>query len=86
VNSDDIDKLQGNLTRLLEERLNTTNPDGGSDDLDATLSERTNKGAEIEKLIEEFQEPLKEACDKSLRQRTMKKIQPINQCPGGQMN
>jgi len=53
------DKFQGNLTRLLEERRNTTNTDGGSDDLDATLSERTNKGTEIEKLIEEFQEALK---------------------------
>jgi len=52
VNSDDIDKFQGNLTRLLEERLNTTNTDGGSDDLDATLSEITNKGTKIEKLIE----------------------------------
>ena len=74
MNSDDIDKFQGNLTRLLEERLNTTNTEDGSDDLDATLSERTNKGTEIEKLIEEFQEALKEACDKSFRQRTMKKI------------
>jgi len=74
VNSDDIDKFQGNLTRLLEERLNTTNTEGGSDDLDAILSERTNKGTDIEKLIKEFQEALKEACDKSFRQRTIKKI------------
>jgi hypothetical protein len=74
VNSDDIGKFQGNLTRLLEERFNTTNTDGGSGDLDATLSERANKGTEIEKLIEEFREALKEACDKSFRQRTMRKI------------
>jgi hypothetical protein len=74
VNSDDIDKFQGNLTRLLEERLNTTNTDGGSDDLDATLSEKTNEGTEIEKIIEGFLEALKGACDKSFRQRTVKKI------------
>ena len=68
------DKFQGNLTRLLEERRNTTNTDGGSDDLDATLSEKTNEGTEIEKLIEGFQEALKGACDKSFGQRTVKKI------------
>jgi hypothetical protein len=38
------------------------------------MSERTNEGTEIEKLIEAFQEALKEACDKSFRQRTIKKI------------
>jgi hypothetical protein len=38
VNSDDIDKFQGNLTRLIEERLNTTNTEGRSGDLDATYS------------------------------------------------
>ena len=38
------------------------------------MSEKTNKGTEIEKLIEDFQEALKEAYDKSFRQRTMKKI------------
>jgi len=71
VYSDDIDKFQGNLTRLLEDRINATNTEGVSDDLDGTLSEMTNKRTEIEKLIEVFQEALKEACDKSFRQRTM---------------
>ena len=33
-----IIKFQGNLLRLLEERLNTTNTGGGSVDLDVTLS------------------------------------------------
>ena len=47
--SDDIDKFQGNLTRLLENRLNATNTEGVSDDLDEPLSEMTNKRTEIEK-------------------------------------
>jgi len=74
VNSGDIDKFKGNLSSLPEERINTENTEGGSDDLDATLSERANKGTEIEKLIEEFQEVMKAACDKSFRLRTIKKI------------
>ena len=74
MNSGDIDKFKGNLRGLLEERLNTEDTEGGSDDLDATLSERANKGTEIEKLIEEFQEVMKAACDKSFRLRTIKKI------------
>ena len=61
-------KFQGNLLRLLEERLNTTNTEAGSVDLDVTLSKRANEGTDIEKLIEEFQEVLKAACDKSFRQ------------------
>jgi len=73
VNIDDIDKFQGNLSRLLEDRPNTTNTDGGPDDLDEPLNEMTKKRTEIEKLIE-YQKALKEACDKSFRQRTMKKI------------
>jgi len=56
VNSGDIDKFKGNLSRLLADMLNTENKEGGSDDLDATLGERANEGTEIEKLIEEFQE------------------------------
>ena len=67
------DKFQGNLLILLEERLNTTNTEGGSVDLDVTLSKRANERTGIEKLIEEFQEVLKAACDKSFRQRTTKK-------------
>ena len=43
MNGDDIGKFEGNLARLLDERLTTTNTDGGSDDLDATLSERPTK-------------------------------------------
>jgi hypothetical protein len=67
-------KFQGNLLRLLEEMLNTTNTEGWSVDLDVILSKRTNEGTDIEKLIEEFQEVLKGACDKSFRQqRTTKK-------------
>ena len=34
----------------------------------------SNKGTEIEKLIEEFQEALKAACDKSFRQQTVREI------------
>jgi len=68
VKSEDIVKFQGNLLRLLEERLNTTNTEGGSDDLDITMSKRANEGTEIEKLTEEFQDVLKLACDKSFRQ------------------
>ena len=74
MNIDDIDKFQGNLSRLLEDRPNTTNTDGGPDDLDEPLNEMTKKRTEIEKLIEVFQEALKEACEKLFRQRTMKKI------------
>jgi hypothetical protein len=68
VKSEDIVKFQGNLLRLIEERLNTTNTEGGSVDLDVTLSKRANEGTDIEKLIEEFQGVLKAACDKSFRQ------------------
>ena len=60
----DIDKFQENLLRLQEERLNTTNTEGESVDLDVTLSKRANEETDIEKLIEEFQEVLEE----SLRQ------------------
>jgi GTP1/Obg family GTP-binding protein len=81
VNIDDIDKFQGNLTRFIEERFNTTNTDGGSHDLDEPLSEMTNKQTEIEKLIQEYQKALKEACDKSFRQRTMKKITKYKSVP-----
>jgi hypothetical protein len=35
-------------------RLNTTNTEGGSVDLDVTLSKRANEESDIEKLIEEF--------------------------------
>ena len=59
--SDDIDKFQGNLTRLLEDRINATNTEGVSDDLDGTLSEMTNKQTEIEKILEEYKKALKEA-------------------------
>jgi hypothetical protein len=45
----DIDIFQENLLRLQEERLNTTNTDGGSVDLDVTLSRRANEETDIEK-------------------------------------
>ena len=61
--------------------LNTTNTEGGSHDLGATLSERTNEGTNIEKLIQEFQESLEAACTKSSRQRTMKKVTTIKSVP-----
>lgn len=35
--------------------------------MDVTLSKRVNKGTDIEILVEEFQEVLKAACDKSFR-------------------
>jgi len=74
VKGKDIDKFQGNLLRLQEERLNATNTEGGSVDLDVTLSKRANEETDIEKLIEEFQEVLEAACDKSFRkQQTTKK-------------
>ena len=74
VKGKDIDKYQEYLLRLQEKRLNTTNTEGGSVDLDVTLSKRANEDTNIEKLIEEFQEVLKAACDKSFRkQRTTKK-------------
>jgi hypothetical protein len=72
--SEDIIKFQGNLLRLLDERLNTTNTEGGLVDPDVTLRKRVNEGTYIEKLIDEFQEMLQSACDKSFRQqRTTKK-------------
>ena len=49
VKSEDIVKFQGDLLRLLEERLNTTNKEGGSVDLEITLSTRANEGTDIEK-------------------------------------
>jgi flagellar hook-basal body complex protein FliE len=74
VKSKDIVKFRGNLLRLLEDRLNTTNTEGGSVDLHVTMSKMANEGTDIEKLSEEFQEVLKAACDKSFRQqRTTKK-------------
>jgi len=74
VKNEDLVKFQGNLLRLLEERPNTTNTEGGSVDLGVILSKRANEGTTIEKLIEEFQEVLKAACDKSFgQQRTTKK-------------
>ena len=53
-----------------------TNTEGGSVDLDVKLSKRANEETDIEKLIEEFQEVLKAACDKSFRKQriTMKTI------------
>jgi len=54
VKSEDVVKFQGNLLRLLEERLNTTNTEGVSEDLDVTLSKRANEGTDNEKLSEEF--------------------------------
>ena len=69
-----IDKFQETRHGFQEERLNTTNTDGGSVDLDVTLSKRENEENDIEKLIEELQEVLKAACDKSFRkQRATKK-------------
>ena len=74
MKNEDLVKFQGNLLRLLEERPNTTNTEGGSVDLGVILSKRANEGTTIEKLIEEFQEVLKAACDKSFgQQRTTKK-------------
>jgi hypothetical protein len=74
VKGKDIDKFHGNLLRLQEERLNTTNTEGGSVDLDLTLSKRANEETKNEKLVEEFQEVLKAAWDKSFRkQRATKK-------------
>jgi hypothetical protein len=74
VKGKDIDKFQRNLLRLQEERLNMTNTKGGSVDLDVTLNKRAKEETDIEKLIEEFQEVLKAACDKSFRkERTTKK-------------
>jgi len=67
VKSEDIDKFQGNLLRLLEEKLSMTNTEGGMEDLEAILSKRANEETDIEKLIEEFHEVLKAACDKSFR-------------------
>ena len=82
VKSEDIVKFQGNLLRLLEERLNTTNKEGGSVDLDVTLSKRANEGTDIEKLIEEFQEVLKADCEKSFRkQRNTKKTKTNKSVP-----
>jgi len=65
------DKFQGDL-RLQEERLNMTNTEGGSVNLDVTLSKRANEETDIEKLIEEFQEVLKAACDKFRKQQATK--------------
>jgi hypothetical protein len=74
VKGEDINKFQANLLRLQEEKLNTTNTERGTVDLDVTLSKRANEESGIEKLIEEFQEVLKVACNKSFRkQRTTKK-------------
>jgi len=63
------DKFLGNLLRLQEERLNTTNTEGGSVDLDVTLSKGANEETDIEKFVEELQEVLKGACDKSFRKK-----------------
>jgi hypothetical protein len=82
VNSGDLDKFQGNLIRLAEGRLCTTNTEGGMADLDATLSKRVNEGTDIEKLTKEFQDVLKAACDKSFRkQRTTKKTTTYKSVP-----
>jgi hypothetical protein len=44
-----------------------TNKEGGTDDLDGTLSKRAHEKPDIEESIEEFPEMLKTACDKSFR-------------------
>jgi len=49
VKSEDIEKFQGNLLRLIEEKLSTTNTEGGTEDLDAILSKRAKEGTDIEK-------------------------------------
>jgi len=53
-----------------------TNTEGGTEDLDAILSKRAKEETDIEKLIEEFHEVLKAACDKSFgkQQATRKTI------------
>jgi hypothetical protein len=43
------------------------------EELDATLSNRVKEGTKAEKLIDEFQEVIKAACDKSFRRRLTKK-------------
>jgi hypothetical protein len=74
VKSKDIDKFQGHLLRLLEERLNTRNTEEGLVDLNETLSKRGKEKTYIKKLIEEFPEDLKAVCDMSFKkQRTTKK-------------
>jgi hypothetical protein len=69
------DKFQGNLLRLLDENPSMTNPERGTEDLNAILSKRANEGTDIEKLVQEFLEVLKAVCDKSFRrQQATRKI------------
>ena len=72
VKKEDIKLFQRNLCRLLKEIHNPTNTERGLE-LDATLSNSVKEGTETEKLIDEFQEVIKAACDKSFRRRITKK-------------
>jgi len=73
VKKEDINLFQRNLCRLLEEIHNPTNTERLLEELEATLSNRVKEGTKREKLIDEFQEVIKAACDKSFRLRITKK-------------
>ena len=73
VKKEDINSFQRNFYRLLEEMHNLANTEGGLDELDETLSNRVKERTETEKIIEELQEVLKAACDKSFRRRMTRK-------------
>jgi ribonuclease HI len=82
VKNEDLEKFQGNLLRLLEDKLSTTNTEGGTEDLDAILSKRADEETDIEKLIEVFHEVLKAACDQSFRkQQATRKIRTNKSVP-----
>jgi hypothetical protein len=73
VKKENIILFQRNLCRLLEVIHNPTNTERGLEELDATMSNRVKEGTETEKLIDEFQEVIKAACEKSFRRRNTKK-------------
>jgi hypothetical protein len=67
IKKEDIAKLQGNLTTLLEGKHGTSNSEGEKEDQDSTMSNRVRVYEDIEQYIDEFHEAIKTVCEKTFR-------------------
>jgi hypothetical protein len=67
VQKGNIEKYQANLIRLAGEKICKVNEQKEYEELDKTLSARAHLENDVEKLIDEFYEVLKGACNESFR-------------------
>jgi hypothetical protein len=67
VQKGNIEKYQANLIRLAGEKSCNINEQKEFEELDKTLSTRAHLENDVEKLIEEFYEVLRGACNESFR-------------------